>query len=213
MSELWVASYVLLWVIVAVLCFAVVGLLRQLGLIQLRLGPEPGALITKEGLDRGAPAPDFSATDVRTGTQLRMSSLRGRHVLLLFMTPTCIACRQLIPSVNDVVRDRSREIAVVAVCHGSDVTCRELAAAYRLHAPLLQDANNSIADLYEVRMTPFGFLIDEEGVVRLRGVVNSWPQLEALLNETGTVVPREWERLPTAGPGGTDPEGRQVTLR
>lgn len=57
MNELWIVSYVFLWVIVAGLSVILVGVLRELGAITLRLGPEPGALITREGLERGTRAP------------------------------------------------------------------------------------------------------------------------------------------------------------
>lgn len=75
MTEFWTASYVLLWLIVAGLCFIVMGLLRQFGLIQLRLGPEPGVLITKEGLERGTPAPDFALVDVQSQNLIRLPEL------------------------------------------------------------------------------------------------------------------------------------------
>ena len=53
MSGVWLASYIVLWLVVLVLAFLLAGALRQLGLIQLRLGDDPGALITDTGLERG----------------------------------------------------------------------------------------------------------------------------------------------------------------
>lgn len=196
MNELWVASYVVLWTIVAGLSVILVGVLRQLGVIALRLGPEPGALITREGLERGALAPDFAAGDVRTGHPVRLGDFRGQRVLLVFVTPTCIACRQIASDVNDLSRARRGDLEAIVVCYGSAVTCGEFASAYRLKTPLLVDATNAIAESYDVRMTPFGYLIDEDGVVRIRGVVNSFAQLEALIEEEGTVNPQPWP-LPT----------------
>ena len=38
MSGVWLASFVVLWLIVLVLAFLLAGALRQLGLLQLRLG-------------------------------------------------------------------------------------------------------------------------------------------------------------------------------
>ena len=57
MSGVWLASYIVLWVVVLVLGFLLAGALRQLGLMQLRLGDDPGALITDTGLERGSKAP------------------------------------------------------------------------------------------------------------------------------------------------------------
>jgi methylamine dehydrogenase accessory protein MauD len=205
MSDFWFASYLMLWIVVGLLSFIVIGLLRQLGLIQLRLGPDPGVLITKEGLDRGTQAPAFSAADVRTREVIQLASFRGRRVLLVFVTPTCVACRQLSQHLNDVARQRQGEFAVVTVCHGSEETCREFAGAYRLNSPVLLDPLNAIGESFDVQMTPFAFLLGEDGVVRLRGVVNSWPQLDALVEEEGTVNPSGWQREPVSEvrPGGS----------
>lgn len=41
----------LLWIVVLVMAFLLLGSLRQIGLLQLRLGDDPGALITRSGLD------------------------------------------------------------------------------------------------------------------------------------------------------------------
>lgn len=60
--ELLVASVVILWVAVAIVGFLLAGTLRQVGLIQLRLGADPGALITQGGLDRGTLAPKFTGS-------------------------------------------------------------------------------------------------------------------------------------------------------
>lgn len=38
MSGVWVASMLLLWIVVVVLTFFLIGALRELGIIQLRLG-------------------------------------------------------------------------------------------------------------------------------------------------------------------------------
>ncbi len=136
MNELWLASYLLLWVVVAGLSFIVMGLLRQLGLIQLRLGPDPGVLITQEGLERGTLAPEFAALDVVNKQQVRLSDLKSQRVLAVFLTPTCIACRQLMPHLKEIARDSRRNVSVLTICHGSEVTCGEFAKVYRLDFPL-----------------------------------------------------------------------------
>ena len=66
MSGVWLASYLVLWLVVLILAFLLAGSLRQLGLIQLRLGDDPGALITDTGLERGVQAPEFVAAHSET---------------------------------------------------------------------------------------------------------------------------------------------------
>lgn len=187
MGEVWIASTVAQWVVMVALAFIVVGLARQLGLLQLRLGVDPGVLITKEGWDRGIPAPEFAAPDVLSeGHLVKLSEVRGRRIALVFLTPTCISCRELVPHLNRMARERQGEVRFLAIMHGSGRTCSEFARRFKLQIPLLADVDNSVAQLYRVAATPFAYLIDEEGLVLIRGVVNSWPHLEALMDEEGT---------------------------
>lgn len=76
MSDLWIASSLVLWIVVLFGIFLLACTLRQLGLIQMRLGTDPGALITTGGLDRGSEIPDFSAPDVATGMAEELKTLR-----------------------------------------------------------------------------------------------------------------------------------------
>jgi hypothetical protein len=91
MSGVWLASYIVLWVVVLLLAFLLAGALRQLGLLQLRLGDDPGALITETGLERGAQAPDFTALDSETGELVSLSDLPAVPRMLVFASPGCLA--------------------------------------------------------------------------------------------------------------------------
>lgn len=90
MTELWIGSLIALWVVV-VIAFLLAGTLRQIGLFQLRLGDEPAALITADGLERGVLAPAIRGVDVGDGTEFDSRELSGPPVLVVFLTPT--ACR------------------------------------------------------------------------------------------------------------------------
>lgn len=196
MNALWMASYVALWIIVAVLAFIVIGLLRQLGPVQLRLGLDPGVLITQEGLERGTEAPDFEAIDVYSQEPVHLSAFRGRQVLLIFLTTSCPACRDLVPHLNNIAYEYRNGVSTLVICHGGVAACGEFARQYHLGARMLADPTNAIAERYGAHVTPFAFLIDASGVVLIRGVVNTWPQLDALLKEEGTIQTAPWQ--PTA---------------
>jgi len=95
MSGLWLVSYIALWLLVIALTLIVLGLVRQLGLIHLRLGPEQNVLTTKEGLELGSPAPDFRATDIVQGKEITLADLKGRQSVLVFVSPSCSPCLEL----------------------------------------------------------------------------------------------------------------------
>jgi methylamine dehydrogenase accessory protein MauD len=187
MSGVWLASYLVLWLVVLVLAFLLAGSLRQLGLIQLRLGDDPGALITDTGLERGVQAPDFVASDSETGEPVKLSELPPAPRLLVFASPGCLSCRELIPGLNEVRKTRQGEFDFLVVCRGDIESCRGFGRMNRLEAPMVVDTNGQIEKDYMVTLTPFAYVLDHEGRVVIRGVANDWRQLESLLDQEGTL--------------------------
>ena len=51
-----------------------------------RVGDDPGALLTDDGLERGTVGPDFEAALIETGEPLRFGSIPGRPHLLVLMS-------------------------------------------------------------------------------------------------------------------------------
>jgi methylamine dehydrogenase accessory protein MauD len=193
MSGVWLASYLVLWLVVLVLAFLLAGSLRQLGLMQLRLGDDPGALITDSGLERGTQAPDFIATDSESGEAVTLSELPATPRLLVFASPGCLSCRELIPGLNEVRKTRRGEFDFLVVCRGDIDSCRAFGRMNRLEAPMVVDTNGQIEKDYLVTLTPFAYLLDHEGRVVIRGVANDWRQLESLLDQEGTLqAGRAW---------------------
>jgi len=90
----WIASYVLLWVAVLVLAFAVVALLRQVGVLHARLHPL-GVHFGGEGPELGAVAGPVAGLDYGASAV----------TLLAFTAPTCEVCAELRPSLAAVQRD------------------------------------------------------------------------------------------------------------
>src|SRR5215216_8174095 len=85
MAGAWAASIIALWVFMLFVAVLLVGALRQIGLINLRLGPEQGALlITNDGLDRGHLAPDFRAVDAKSDEFVHLHDLPGVRRVIAF---------------------------------------------------------------------------------------------------------------------------------
>jgi methylamine dehydrogenase accessory protein MauD len=186
MSGVWLASYIVLWLVVFALAFLLAGALRQLGLIQLRLGDDPGALITDTGLERGTKAPDFTALDSESSELVTLSELDPVARMIVFASPGCLSCRELIPGLNEVRKTR-RDHDFLVVCRGDLESCQAFGRMNRLEAPMVVDTTGQIEKDYLVTLTPFAYLLDHEGNVVIRGVANDWRQLESLLEQEGTI--------------------------
>lgn len=106
-GSVWVASYVLLWVAVVGLSFAVIALLRQVGVLHARLRPL-GVHAANEGPQRGELAPRSERLDY------------GAAVLTLvaFTSERCQVCRSLVPSLPFLQRDYDDELRLVVLDHG-----------------------------------------------------------------------------------------------
>lgn len=198
MTGAWVASYIVLWALVLFLAFLLAGALRQLGLVQLRMGDDPGALITDSGLDRGTEAPDFVAQSLRTGDSIRLSDLPDVARMLVFLSPFCMSCEQVVPHLNEVKETWGREFDFMVVCRGDIASCRQFVESTGLRIQnVVVDTTGEVERLYEARMTPFAYLLDYQGRVLIRGVANNWMQLESLLNQEGTLERgRGWTATP-----------------
>lgn len=71
--------------------------------------------------------------------------------------------------------------------------CRGFGHTHRLGVPMLIDTSGTVEQTYQVTRTPFAYVLNEEGRVVMRGLVNDWRHLESLLEQEGTLeAGRAW---------------------
>ena len=174
-----IVSNAVLWVLVLVLAGVVLALTRQLGVLHERIAPA-GALMLNRGLTVGEPAPllEVAALD---GKALKIAAARtdGRSTLLLFVSPTCPVCKTLLPAVKSSRRDERSWLDVILASDGDIAEQREFVRAQGLEEiPYVVSPALGLA--YQVSRLPFAALLDEQGVLRARGLVNSREHLESL---------------------------------
>ncbi|HVP35211.1 MAG TPA: methylamine dehydrogenase accessory protein MauD [Steroidobacteraceae bacterium] len=172
-------SNVVLWVLVLVLAAVVLALTRQLGVLHQRIAPA-GALMLNRGLSVGGPAPvlELAALDGRA-VSVGVARADGRSTLLLFVSPTCPVCKSLLPAVKSSRKDERSWMDVILASDGDPAEQREFVHAQGLEEiPYVVSAALGLA--YQVSRLPFAALLDEHGVLRARGLVNSREHLESL---------------------------------
>jgi len=172
-------SNVVLWVLVLVLAAVLLAVVRQLGVLHERIAPA-GALMLNRGLKVGEPAPVVSVSDLQ-GARHELGAARadGRSTLLLFVSPTCPVCKTLLPAVLSSRKDERGWLDVILASDGELAEQREFVRRQRLElVPYVVSAALGLA--YQVGRLPFAALLDEQGIVRARGLVNSREHLESL---------------------------------
>lgn len=187
MEGWWAASYVLLWILVVVLVVVVVALARQIGTLHLRLGPRGALELDDEGPPLGEAPPHEETTDAQ-GQTARIGG-PGEGQLLLFVSPGCHLCEQVLPGLPAVARKHELTPYVLA-----DVDPEETVSQYeRRRLAVRVVSGHLIAQRYRVPGTPYVVVLDRLGVVRAKGTVNNLEQLEGLV-ETGARRSEEAEQ-------------------
>ncbi|MGM0634213.1 MAG: thiol-disulfide isomerase, partial [Pseudomonadota bacterium] len=101
MSNSLAAILILLTLVVLALVFAVIALARQIGILHTRLAPA-GALMTTAGPKPGEKIDNMSIPDIH-GTPVDIGATgqpagAAKPQLLLFVSPTCPVCKELVPT-------------------------------------------------------------------------------------------------------------------
>ncbi|HEX4648457.1 MAG TPA: methylamine dehydrogenase accessory protein MauD [Steroidobacteraceae bacterium] len=172
-------SNVALWILVLVLAAVVLALVRQVGVLHERIAPA-GALILQRGLAVGEPAPLLEVADLE-GQAHRLGAARAdrRSTLLLFVSPTCPVCKSLLPAVKSSRRDERRWLEVILASDGDSTEQREFVRNQGLDG-IPYVVSGALGLAYQVSRLPFAALLDEQGILRARGLVNSREHLESL---------------------------------
>jgi peroxiredoxin len=117
-------------------------------------------------------APELTLSDV-SGKQHSLAGYRGQVVLVNLWATWCPPCKAEMPTLNDYYEDHAEQgFTILAVNDGdaaADVAA--FAQAYGLSFPVLLDPTYIATDqAFKTRNLPSSFVIDREGVVRLRWV-------------------------------------------
>jgi peroxiredoxin len=125
---------------------------------------------TRDPIEPGLPAPDFSLPVLQGGGTLSLESLRGQVVLLNFWATWCKPCEDEMPAMESLyqaLRDRGFALIAVSV-DGDRRAVEEFATRLGLSFPILLDPQKDVADAYQSYRFPESYLIDREGVLVAR---------------------------------------------
>ncbi|MEO6954574.1 MAG: TlpA disulfide reductase family protein [Polyangia bacterium] len=116
----------------------------------------------------GTQATDFDKK-TRDGGHLKLSTLRGKVVLVDFWASWCEPCKREIPLLGKMVpklRERGIEIVTVNIDDDAGKAERFLHDSGVQGLTVVRDDDKHIVDSYEPRTMPSSFVVDKKGVVR-----------------------------------------------
>ena len=174
-EALWISNLVL-WALVLALALVVAALARQLGVLHERLAPV-GALATARGPAVGEQAPVLLVGSL-AGSALPIGGPAPAPTLLFFLSPTCPVCETLLPTLLRVAAEESPRVRLVLASDGEPAEHRAFVRARGLD-PEAYVLSAELGLRFEVAKLPYAVLLDEAGVVRAKGLVNTREHLES----------------------------------
>ena len=174
-----IISNILLWVLILILVAVIFALVRQIGVLYERVAPA-GALMSGKGLKTGELAPQLDLQTVAG----RPLSIGGKHsdnksTLLFFLSPTCPVCKTLIPVLEAMRKSESNWLDIVLASDGDLDEHRAWLKKQQMESwPYV--LSPQLGMTMQVAKLPFAALIDEQGVLCARGLVNSREHIESL---------------------------------
>ncbi len=172
-------SVVLLWVAVIALGVLLWALSRQVGVLFERVAPM-GALVTDAGPAVGAPSPSFNLRGIQS-EPVAIGGAAEKPTLVFFLSPTCPVCKKLIPVLKALVRDEKRRLSVVLASDGEQADHLRFVREQGLES-MPYVLSTELGMSYRVSRLPYAVLLDSQGNVASKGLVNSREQLDSLLN-------------------------------
>ncbi len=115
----------------------------------------------------GNPAPDFTLKDL-SGKEVKLSTLRGKVVVLNFWATWCPPCREEIPSMmrlNQAMAGKPFQMLAVSEDEGGKNAVESYFSKSKTMLPALLDTDQKVGQRYGLTGVPETFVIDAKGVI------------------------------------------------
>lgn len=179
MDPLLIAVFVL-WFVVIALAIVVFALTRQVGILFERVAPM-GALMTDAGPRIGETSPTFSLPSLTGGKAVQIGRNDGRSMLVFFLSPTCPVCKKLLPVLRSAAKSEEGWMDIILASDGPQGEHEDFIRRQKLN-PFPYVLSGELGMAFRVSRLPYAVLVDGEGVVRAKGLINNREQLESLFN-------------------------------
>ena len=179
MNAAWIAVIGIQWILLVALAIVVFALIRQVGILHQRVAPA-GALTLSEGVKPGAVAPALSLNTL-DGQPIIVggASSHGRSTLLMFVSPDCPVCAQLVPAIRAIAAQETSWLDVIFASDGASPKHAEFRKQKGLAAfPYIVSMELGLT--FQIGKLPFAVLLDETGRLMSQGLTNSREHVESL---------------------------------
>jgi methylamine dehydrogenase accessory protein MauD len=175
-----------LFLMVVALTIGLLALGRQIGILFERVSPM-GALVNDSGPEVGQQTPLFNLPSL-TGGSVGLGPRPGRSTMVFFLSPTCPVCKKLLPIVDSIREAEGSWLDIVLASDGEKAQHNRFIETANLSSyPYVVSTELGLA--YRVARLPYAVLLDQHGIIRAKGLINSREQFDSLLNAFDMKVP------------------------
>ncbi|PGX02752.1 MULTISPECIES: redoxin domain-containing protein [Bacillus] len=128
-------------------------------------------MIARNGIEIGKVAPDFELTKL-DGTNVKLSDLKGKKVILNFWATWCGPCQQEMPDMEAFYKEHKENVEILAINYtpsekgGGEEKVSNFATEKGITFPILLDKNIDVTTAYKVITIPTSYFIDTKGVIQ-----------------------------------------------
>ena len=180
MIEALVISQIALWVLLLIMAGLQLALLRQVGVIHERIAPM-GALTLDKGPKEGEMSPVFELPGLdQRRIQIGGENPRGKSSLIFFLSPSCPVCKKMLPILKSAARSESSRLEILLASDGEPTEHERFVTAQGLDEfPYI--LSQELGMTFRIGKLPYAVLLDETGVIRAKGLINTREHLESLI--------------------------------
>jgi cytochrome c biogenesis protein CcmG, thiol:disulfide interchange protein DsbE len=114
----------------------------------------------------GSALKDFTL-DAMDGKSIKISSLKGKPLILNFWATWCAPCKEEMPLLEHYGNTYAGQLLVIGVDYAEEKDLVErFIDEQKITFPILLDKDGIVSDLYFVHNYPMTFFIDRDGVLR-----------------------------------------------
>jgi hypothetical protein len=169
---------ILIGMLSVVTAVAVVALIRQVGVLHLRIQPVAGVT--------GAGGPPYGARLELPAGLAELARRRAERFLVGFLSPTCGVCGPLTGAFGRIARTAGADTAVLLVIDASQPEADDYVRARGVgFLPYVADPASFAAN---VPGAPWAIVTDESGKVIVSGGVNTLDHIEEMLSQADHLI-------------------------
>lgn len=174
MSDVFAASYVVLWALVIASVLALLGTARQVAVLTARLpADEP---VEFPGPNLGTVAPEIHGSDIG-GRDVTLRPPFAQKTAFVFVSDSCDACNTLIPQLEELVLEAPSSDIRVIMRDAPE-------SGHRLLGPLASRLvlSRSAEKVWGIESVPYAFIARPDGTLEAKG---NLPHIQRLRSGLG----------------------------